>query len=303
MSRLPAVRRHLGMSEIIITGSTGAIGRRAVREVLAAGHGVTGVTRSAEGRQRLEGLGAGAVEADVFDDASLARAFDGADAVINVLTHIPRADQMADPSAWEENDRIRTEASAAIARGAQAAGVGRLVQESIAFVYDGGGDAWLEEDAPVAGGGVTTTALTAEKNARELFEGDSVVLRFGLFMGPDSGSAKAAVAAARNGASVALGPPHAYRPTIWLDDAASAIAAALRVPAGTYNVADSEPATNAEIDAALAAVVGVEALRPGSPPDGPLARSLRISSRRLREAAAWAPRLRAATEGWTQIAA
>jgi hypothetical protein len=50
-----------------------------------------------------------------------------------------------------------------MARGAQAAGVGRLVQESIAFVYDDGGDAWLEEDAPVAGGGVTTTALTAEK--------------------------------------------------------------------------------------------------------------------------------------------
>jgi nucleoside-diphosphate-sugar epimerase len=291
------------MNEIVITGSTGVIGGRAVRALLAAGHRVTGVTRSARGRERLESLGAGAVEADVFDEVSLRRAFDGADAVVNVLTHVPRADRMADPSAWEENDRVRTEASAAIASAAQAAGVRRLVQESIAFVYADGGDAWLDEDAPVAGGGVTTTALTAERNARELFGGHTVILRFGLFMGPDSGSMRAALDAARGGASSALGPPDAYRPTIWLDDAAAAIAAALRVPAGTYNVTDVEPPTNAEIDAAVAAAVGVQVLRPRAPQDGPLARSQRVSSRRLREASGWAPSMRAGTESWGRIAA
>ena len=291
------------MNEIVITGSTGVIGRRAVRELLAAGHRVTGVTRSARGRERLESLGARAVEADVFDAASLRGAFDGADAVVNLLTHVPTADRMADPSAWAENDRMRTEASEAIARAAQAARVQRLVQESIAFVYADGGDAWLDEDAPVAGGGVTTTALTAERNARELFDGDTVVLRFGLFMGLDSGSTLAALEAARGGASIALGPPGAYRPTLWLDDAAAAIAAAVRVPAGTYNVADTDPPTNAEIDAALAAAVGVEALRPQTPQDGPLARSQRVSNRRLREASGWAPGVRAGTETWARIAA
>jgi UDP-glucose 4-epimerase len=291
------------MSEIVITGSTGVIGRRAVSELRSAGHSVRGVTRSASGRERLERLGARAVEADVFDEASLRRAFDGADAVVNVLTHIPRADRMADPSAWEENDRLRTEASAAIARAAQAARVERLVQESIAFVYADGGDAWLDEDAPVAGGGVTTTALTAERNARERFDGDAVVLRFGLFLGADSRSTLATLEAARRGASTAIGAPGAYRPTLWLDDAAAAIAAAMRVPAGTYNVADADPPTNAEIDAALAAAVGVEALRPRAPQDSPLARSQRVSSRRLREASGWAPRMRAGTEIWSQIAA
>jgi nucleoside-diphosphate-sugar epimerase len=181
--------------------------------------------------------------------------------------------------------------------------VQRLVQESIAFVYADGGDAWLDEDASVAGGGVTTTALTAERNAREVFDGDAVVLRFGLFIGPDSRSTLAAVDAARGGASIAVGPPGAYRPTVWLDDAAAAVAAALRAPAGTYNVADTDPATNAEIDAALAAVVGVEALRPRAPQDGPLARSQRVSSRRLREASGWAPSMRAATDSWGRIAA
>jgi UDP-glucose 4-epimerase len=290
------------MNEIVITGSTGVIGRRAVREVLAAGHHVTGVTRSASGRERLGGLGAHAVDADVFDEASLRQALDGADAVINLLTHVPSADRMADPSAWDENDRMRTEASAVIARAAQAAGVRRLTQESIAFVYADGGDAWLDEDAPVAGGGVTTTALEAEDNALELFDGDTVVLRFGLFIGPDSGSTIASLEAARRGASIAPGPPEAYRPTIWLDDAAAAIAAALRAPAGTYNVADSDPSTNGEIDAALAAAVGVQRLRPRPPQDGPLARSQRVSNRRLREASGWAPRVRAGTESWGRLA-
>ena len=179
----------------------------------------------------------------------------------------------------------------------------RLIQESIAFVYADGGDAWLDEDAPVAGGGVTTTALTAERNARELFDGDTVILRFGLFMGPDSGSTRAALDAARGGASIAPGPPGAYRPTIWLDDAAAAIAAALRAQAGTYNVADTDPSTNGEMDAALAAAVGVEALRPRPPQDGPLARSQRVSNRRLREATGWTPRVRASTETWGRMAA
>jgi nucleoside-diphosphate-sugar epimerase len=290
------------MSEIVITGSTGVIGQRAVRELLAANHRVTGVTRSERGRELLERVGARAVEADVFDEASLRRAFAGADLVVNLLTHIPTTDRMAAPAAWEENDRIRTEASAAIARAAHAAGVSRLVQESIAFVYADGGDAWLDEEAPVAGGGVTTTALTAERNARDLFAGDTVVLRFGLFMGPDSESAQAALAAAHAGASIASGPPAAYKPTLWLDDAATAIAAAVEAPAGTYNVADADPPTNAEIDAALAAAVGVEALRPGAPQDAPLARSQRVSSRRLREATGWTPRLRAGTEIWDWMA-
>src|SRR5690349_7983814 len=261
MSRSSTVRRQPRMNEVVITGSTGVVGRRAVRAVLTAGWGVTGVTRSVHGRERLSSLGARAVEADVFDETSLRRAFDGADAVVNVLTHVPSADRMADLSAWAENDRVRSEASAAIARAASAAGVRRLVQESIAFVYADGGDSWLDEDAPVAGGGMTSSALIAERNARELFSGETVVLRFGLFIGPESGSARATLDAARGGDSVAIGPPTAYRPTLWIDDAASAIAAALRVPPGTYNVCDADPARNSEIDAAIAAAVGVRELR------------------------------------------
>jgi UDP-glucose 4-epimerase len=147
---------------------------------------------------------------------------------------------------------------------------------------------------------VTASALTAERNAHA--HGDAVVLRFGLFTGPDSGMSQAALGAARLGRSIAMGAPGAYRPMIWLDDAATAVVAALGVPAGTYNVVDADPPTAAEIDVALAAAVGVDALRTSAPqPDLPMAWSQRVSSRRLREAGGWEPRVRAGTEAWTLI--
>ena len=293
---------------ILITGATGVVGRRAVGELLGAGHRVAGVTRSARGARVLEDLGARAVKADVFDKASLADAFAGADVVVNLLTHIPPADRMARPGAWEENDRLRSEASALVALAAHESGAERLVQESLAFLYADGGDAWLDEDAPVDAGTTTSTALTAEANATELFSGHTIILRFGLFIGPDSHLTQADVENARRaGTSPSLGPRAAYRPTLWLDDAASAVVAALHAPAGIYNVGDEDPPTRAEIDAALAAAVGRDALRPAvedvPPVLEPVARSQRISSRRLREATGWTPRVRGGTDGWALITA
>ena len=202
MSRSAELLRQSDMN-IAITGATGVIGRHTVQQLIESGHRVTGVTRSERGERALEGLGARPARADVFDEAELRSAFAGAGAVVNLLTHIPSADRMAAPGAWDENDRLRGEASAAIARAAHAAGAGRLVQESLAFVYADGGDLWLDEAAAVAGGGTTTTALAAEANARELFAGDTVVLRFGLFIGPGSGLTRADIERARASGVVA----------------------------------------------------------------------------------------------------
>ena len=293
------------MSEIVITGATGVIGRRALRHFVAAGHDVVGVTRSPRGRAVVEGLGARAIEADVFDPDALITAFGAADAVVNLLTHIPTAETFAEPGAWDENDRLRREASAAIARAAQAAGVPRLIQESLAFVYADGGDDWLDEDAPVHATGTTETALVAETNARQLFRGEAVVLRFGLFIGPDSHLTHADIQAARTGISPSLGRRSAYRATVWLDDAAAAVTSAIAAPPGIYNVADTHPPTRAEIDAALAAAVGRRSLRPALDEVPPavevIARSQRVSSARLRETTGWAPTVRGGTDGWSRI--
>jgi len=158
---------------------------------------------------------------------------------------------------------------------------------------------------PTTGGGTTTTALAAENNARHLFTGDTVILRFGTFIGPDSHLSPANIEDARRGISPTVGPRDAYQPTLWLDDAGAAVASALLAPAGTYNVADDDPATRAEIDAALATVVG-RALRPTVdevPPElEPLSRSQRVCSRKLRDATGWTPRVRAGTDGWRRTA-
>ncbi len=307
MSRSAELPRQSSMN-IVITGATGVIGRHAVQHLSNAGRRIAGVTRSPRGARTLEALGARPIHADVFDEVQLRAAFADADAVVNLLTHIPSADRMAAPGAWEENDRLRTEASAAIARAAQAAGAARLVQESLAFVYADGGEAWLDEAATVAGGGTTTTALAAERNARELFAGDTVVLRFGLFIGPDSELTQADIAGARDrGVSPSIGRRDAYRPTVWIDDAAAAVAAALDAPPGTYNVVDADPPTRGAIDAALAGIVGRSGLTPAleevPPALEPVARSQRVSSRRLREATGWQPRVRGGTEGWRLSAA
>jgi UDP-glucose 4-epimerase len=99
--------------------------------------------------------------------AALTAAFAGADAVVNLLTHVPSAERMAEPGAWAENDPLRRLASAAIATAAERVGAGRLIQESIGLLYADGGDRRPDEDAPLAPAGPTVTALTAESNARE----------------------------------------------------------------------------------------------------------------------------------------
>ena len=147
------------------------------------------------------------------------------------------------------------------ARRAGVAGVRRLVQESLAFVYADGGDAWLTEDAPVVGGTTTSSALDAEANAARAA---SAATPWSCASASSSG--RTATSPARTsrrraaGISPSLGRREAYRPTLWLDDAAAAVGAALAAPPGVYNVADADPPTRAEIDAALAAVVDRDAL-------------------------------------------
>jgi nucleoside-diphosphate-sugar epimerase len=295
------------MSKIIITGATGVVGWRAVDQLVRHGHRVTGVVRSDRGRELLERLGAGAVVADVFDPAALRPAFAGAGAVVNLLTHIPPADRMLEPGAWDTNDRLRREASAAIAQAASEAGVRRLVQESLGLVYADGGDFWLDEAAPVLATSSATSALVAERNAAELFAGEAVILRFGIFMGPDSALTLGQLEQARQGSATRIGAAHGRVPTVWLDDAATAVAAALRVPPGTYNVVDDDPPTRAEVERALARAAGRATLRVEPAPDAPelepLGRSLRLSNRRLRAASGWAPAVRAGLDGWKLIAA
>ena len=78
---------------VFVAGATGAIGRRLVPALLAAGHQVTGATRSSARAGALADAGATPVIVDALDGPALSRAVAEArpDAVVNQLTDLPQA--------------------------------------------------------------------------------------------------------------------------------------------------------------------------------------------------------------------
>src|SRR5688572_15245811 len=100
-----------GQVKTFVAGATGVVGRRAVERLVAAGHDVTAVARTAEKADLVRALGARPVTVDLFDRDALVAAVAGHDVVVNLATHIPAFSQAALPGAWKENDRIRGEAS------------------------------------------------------------------------------------------------------------------------------------------------------------------------------------------------
>jgi nucleoside-diphosphate-sugar epimerase len=68
---------------VFLTGATGFIGSRILRELLAAGHEVVGLTRSGTGAKALADAGASAHFATLEDAAGLAKGAENADAVVH----------------------------------------------------------------------------------------------------------------------------------------------------------------------------------------------------------------------------
>jgi 2-alkyl-3-oxoalkanoate reductase len=296
---------------VFMTGATGVIGSRAVPLLIQAGHEVTAASRSLQNREALRRQNATPVEVDLFDVASVRRAIARHDAVINLATHMPAsAAKMMLPWAWRENDRIRRDGSAAIAMAARQENVGRMIQESFAPIYVDSGDAWIDESTPVAPVRYNRSILDAEQSANRFTTdgGTGIVLRFGALYGPDALLAEM-LDVMRKGWSPLPGDPNAFVSSLAQDDAATAVVAALRVPAGTYNIADDEPMRRGEWARSLAMSAGMRPPRPlprwvtavGGSIMQLLSRSLRISNRRFRATSGWAPRYPSAASAWHDV--
>ena len=298
---------------VFVTGATGVVGRRLIPILRGQGHDVTAVARSDDARARFRAQGVEPVYVDLFDPISVLRAVADHDAVVNLATHIPAPPRMFLPWAWKENDRLRREASAILVDASTAAGVSRFVQESFAPVYPDRGSEWISEATPLSPLRFNRTILDAEAAARRFSQAGrtSVVLRFAAFYGPDAFQTVELIKYLKRGWAALPGPATAYISSISHDDAASAVAAALTLPAGIYNVVDDQPVTHAVYAASLAETLGLP--RPKLPPAwltplfgaiGALAsRSVRISGRRFRTAAGWAPAYPSVREGWAALAA
>jgi nucleoside-diphosphate-sugar epimerase len=293
---------------VFVTGATGVIGRRVVPLLATAGHEVTCAVRSREQRTAVEKLGARPVEVDLLDRPGLTGALVGQGAFINLATHMPRSlTRMLLPGAWRQNDHIRRDAVPVMVAAARDANVGRFVQESFAPIYADAGDGWITEDARVQPGRYNRTILDAERAVHQFTEagGVGIVLRFAAFYGPDSGLLSQMVAFVRRGWAPLPGAAQSFVSSVSHDDAATAVAAALSLPAGIYNVADDEPLRHRDFVDAIARAAGAAPPRMlpawlakiGGSLTGTLARSLRISNMKLRQLGAWAPRYPSARDG------
>ena len=296
---------------VFVAGATGVLGWRAVRELVAAGHDVTGIARSDEKADLVRSLGATPVRVDLFDADAVRDAVAGHDAVLNLATHVPPVSQMARRSAWHEHERIRSEGARILVDAALATGADVYVQESLAFAYADGGERWLDEDAPLLDGGAAVAVKAAEAEVARFTAGGGrgIALRFGQFYAPDSAHTETMVALARRGASMVVGAPDGYQPMVWLDDAARAVVHALDAPAGIYNVCDDAPLTRRQLDAALATAVGntkllrapTAALKVGGEDAAIFKMSNRVSNQRFKDATGWRPAHASTAEGFRTL--
>ena len=224
---------------IFLAGATGAIGRRLTPLLLAAGHAVTGTTRSTDKAADLKARGVEPVVVDVFNSSALRIAVVSArpEIVIHQLTDLP---QVLDPAHLREalarNSRLRIEGTANLVAAARAAGSRRLIAQSIAFAYAEGPEPHAESD-PLASveagqpGAVTARGVRALEEAVLTASGiEGVVLRYGRLYGPGTWSPAA------NG-----------RAPLHVDAAAqAALLAVTRGAPGIYNIAEDDGAVSVE---------------------------------------------------------
>jgi nucleoside-diphosphate-sugar epimerase len=282
---------------IVVSGGTGVIGRCAVPALVAAGHDVAVLTRRPEGAKLAGQLGASPVPGDLFDVDSLARAYDGADAVVNLASRMPTGYEVVRRRAWRHHDALRTTGVANVVAAARTAGVRRIVQDSGSFLYADNGDDWITEQNALEITPATEPLAVAEAHVQD-YSCDSragVILRLGWIVGDDA-MTRYRLRGAAHGRAVGLGRPESWTHLVHTDDLGSAVVASLLALSGVYNVG-AEPVQKQDMVAVYAAAVGADSLafvgpvlrRLAGARLEPMSRSLRVCSDHFAAQTGWAP--------------
>lgn len=300
--------------KVVVSGGTGVIGRAAVRALVDAGHTVHVLARSPENVSVISQLGGRPQPADLFNQESLVRAYDGADVVINLASAMPIGYAAIWPTAWRLHDDLRSRAVANVAQAARAAGVRRVIQASASFVYADAGDAWITEQEPIDITPATEPVAVGESHVQDYVGANrcasraGVLLRFGTIVGDDP-LTRFWLKAAANGRPVGIGRPDQWSHLIHEDDLGSAVVASLIAPSGVYNVG-AEPVRRGEVVEAYAKAAGVDEgafmgpvlRRLAGARIEPLTRSLRVCSTYFTAQTGWQPRRPAFDAAWLDAA-
>jgi nucleoside-diphosphate-sugar epimerase len=238
---------------VFVAGASGAIGRPLIPKLVAAGHDVTGTTRSEANAEAVRAAGARAAVVDVFDSDALRAAMVEAspEVVVHELTALPDRMDFRKKDLYAATNRVRTEGTRNLLDGARAAGARRFVSQSIAFAYRNEGSRVKTEEDPL----LTEARAPFDSGVRALHEMESavlgadgidgLVLRYGFFYGPGTHYDKdgALIEDVRRRRMPIVGKGGGVFSFIHVDDAADATVAAVeRGHPGIYNITDDEPA-------------------------------------------------------------
>ena len=305
---------------VFVAGASGALGMPLMRQLVAAGHEVTGSSRRRERVARIEKQGATASVCDAFEPEALERAVSEAapEVVVHAMTSLPDRINYRRRRTFAATNRLRSEGTRNLIAAATAVGAGRLVAESVAFLYEPQGD-WVKgEDAPllsvpsgpIAGVVEAITGLERQVLGSEGIEG--VVLRFGAFYGPRTSMApgRAMAVDVRRRLFPIVGEGTGRFSFIHVEDAAAATVAAIEARAtGVFNIVDDEPVQQREWVPVYAEAIGAK--KPRHVPlwlakliAGPFAasaESLRAASNEKAKAElGWEPRYRSWRQGFDE---
>src|SRR5919204_5422696 len=135
---------------VFVAGATGAIGKALVPRLVAAGHEVTGMTRSESKQARLSELGATPVVADALDPDQVAEAVARAmpDVIVHQLTAIGALDLRHFDRGFALTNRLRTDGTDYLLSAGQAVGVRRFVAPSKCVGHARAGGGGKNEEGP-----------------------------------------------------------------------------------------------------------------------------------------------------------
>jgi nucleoside-diphosphate-sugar epimerase len=274
---------------VAILGASGVYGRHLTPRLVAAGYRVRALVRRPEAAGVARACGAEVRVADIFDPDSLRRGLDGGDVCINLATSLPGPSGRGD---YDVNDRVRREGVPLLLEACRQAGVGRLVQQSIAMV-GAAGDAVTDETVANRpdGDDVSARAINATLDMEEAVRAsglDWVILRGGLFYGPGTGFDDDWFARAAAGRLRLPGDGSDFVSLVHIADMAAATVAALASwpSRQVLIIADNQPARWREVFGFIAEATGTGPPSPGGRAGFP---SFRVSNARARQALGWTP--------------
>jgi nucleoside-diphosphate-sugar epimerase len=248
--------------KVFVAGATGVLGRELVPQLVARGHEVVGMTRTASKQDGLRALGARPVVADALDPDAVAQAVASAqpEVIVHQLTALSGKMSIRDArhpdrsSMAKMTNRLRTEATDHLLAAGRAVGARRFVAQSFgAFRYARtGGPVQTEADPldpnpPGALRAVLAGILHLEEAVTTIEWGEGLALRYGGFYGPGTSISLApdAVMAGpiRKRRFPIVGDGGGVWSHVHIEDAAAATAIAVEQgPPGIYYVVDDEPA-------------------------------------------------------------